>query len=211
MNGSRGRKYVKRTVQCQSATIHALCFFFVFLAVKRGNYCIHVGTAQSSEARRVPGCVDDRVLRAAGAGARRSVTVRVSKGRPGARRGGVAQVAPCTLRTAPARSTLRESFFVAQKGFHFSHYSGYSTLCTEYRRITLCYLRTCVCSWLASPTGTASLWHLGAKLAERWHIRELGLCVLLGARGVRAQLLLYAVALRLEPEVAVGDLVGDRV
>ena len=76
-------------------------------------------------------------------------------------------------------------------------------------RITLCYLRTCVCSWLATPTG--SLWHLGAKLAERWHIRELGLCVLLGARGVRAHLLLYAVALRLEPEVAVGDLVRDRV
>ena len=76
-------------------------------------------------------------------------------------------------------------------------------------RITLCYLRTCVCSWLATPTG--SLWHLGAKLAERWHIRELGLCVLLGARGVLAHLLLYAVALRLEPEVAVGDLVRDRV
>ena len=52
---------------------------------------------------------------------------------------------------------------------------------------------------------------MGAKLAERWHIRELGLCVLLGARGVLAHLLLYAVALRLEPEVAVGDLVRDRV
>ena len=82
-------------------------------------------------------------------------------------------------------------------------------------RITLCYLRTCVCSWLAKfrrpRTPTGSLWHLGAKLAERWHIRELGLCVLLGARGVRAHLLLYAVALRLEPEVAVGDLVRDRV
>ena len=130
---------------------------------------------------------------------------RRGRGHLGAARAGCVQRPARCARGVP-RGRAR-AFFLWHKKVVFTF------LC--YTHHSMLYLRTCVCSWLAKfrrpRTPTGSLWHLGAKLAERWHIRELGLCVLLGARGVRAHLLLYAVALRLEPEVAVGDLVRDRV
>ena len=121
------------------------------------------------------------------------------RGHLGAARAGCVQRPARCARGVP-RGRAR-AFFLWHKKVVFTFlYTHHSMLSTDMY----------VCSWLAA-TPTGSLWHLGAKLAERWHIRELGLCVLLGARGVRAHLLLYAVALRLEPEVAVGDLVRDRV
>ena len=48
-------------------------------------------------------------------------------------------------------------------------------------------------------------WPLSTKLADlARHIRQLGMCVLLGACGARPQLLLEAIDLGLEPEVAIG-------